>query len=115
MKKLFFCLVLVSSFIVQACGQPEKPAVKVEVGIAKVYLLANGDIHLNGQPISIDSLQEKLDAMPQLKQLWYSKESGETHDNFAIIFDIAIAKNLGISFYEDKEFKRAVNLSDLKR
>ena len=79
--------------------------------VAKVAVMADGTVYLNSESVPIDSLATKLDALGDITEAWYHRESpdaAEPHENaMKAIAEIA-SRKLPIAMYLDREFtKRA--------
>ena len=78
----------------------------------RVSISVKGDITVNGKSSSLDNFKIELDRNDKsVKEVCYNRESPEQfepHPNALKILDLVIAKELPISMYWDKNFKKRI-------
>jgi hypothetical protein len=66
---------------------------------------------VNAEAVSIDSLATKLDALGDIQEVWYHRESpdaAEPHENAMKVIEEIAKRRLPIAMYLDRDFtKRA--------
>lgn len=80
-------------------------------GIVKIAVLTDGTVIVNSEAVPIGSLAPKLDAIGDIKEIWYHREApdaAEPHENAMKTIEEIANRKLPIAMYLDRAFtKRA--------
>ena len=82
-------------------------------GGGRVFLLANGNVTLNGKPVGAGDFARRLSELkPRPSEICYSRENPtrEPPPEMRTIVDAIIAMQLPVSFYTDSSFSKRVSL-----
>ena len=83
--------------------------------VAKIAVMKDGSVFVNSESVLIDSLGSKLDALGDIKEVWYHRETpdaAEPHENaMQAIAEIANRK-LPIAMYLDRDFKQRATFGE---
>jgi len=80
--------------------------------IAKVSVMVDGTVYLNSEVIPIDSFGTKLDALGDIKEIWYHREApeaAEPHENAMKAITEIANRGLPVAMYLDREFTQRAN------
>ncbi len=118
MKIYFSTLLFLISSLTFASDNPVVKLKNQECNTEKslrVSITVKGDIVVNGQPSSLDYFNIELDRNDNsINEVCYNRESPEQfepHPNALKVLDLVIVKELPISMYWDKDFKKRIDFS----
>ncbi len=100
----FWLLIVLGALVLMsaACSNPNEPD-----SVARISVLSSGHIFLNGKPIDLAQLEQKLQRLKtQGGSVWYYRDNpaGEPPPNAIAVLDMAMRNSLPISMSSQPDF-----------
>jgi len=120
MKKILALPLFVLAFsLIVACSKKSEPgAAGVETaraaGATSLVLLENGELMLDGEPVTMDELPQKIgEVKARNGNIWYHRAGprGQRPPEAMQVLNILVSAQVPVQLYEDIEFTRPLGMN----